>query len=70
MAEQIEQMNRLTFGQRFHGDDITAVSPAGRSHRHHPDTVLPVATEIVNPVQEFIWGHFKLTDHLNETQNK
>lgn len=55
-----------TFSQGLDSDDLTAVASSGWRHRHHPDTVLSIPTQVRNSVGEWVRGGFKLADDLWE----
>lgn len=53
-----------TFGQRLHCDLFAVIAMTSSSHRHHPDTVLSVPSQIWYPVEICIWRRLKLAHHL------
>lgn len=55
-----------TFGQGLDSDDLTAVASSGWCHRHHPDTVLSIPTQVRNSVGKRVRGGFELADDLWE----
>lgn len=55
-----------TFGQGLDSDDLTAVASSGWRHRHHPDTILPIPTQVRNSVGKRVRGGFELADDLWE----
>lgn len=59
-----------TFGQRLHHDLLAVVSVSGRCHGHHPDAVLPVASQIGNSVEVGIGRRLKLAHHLWEARHR
>lgn len=58
-----------TFSKWFDCDDLAAIPAARRCHCHHPDAVLPVPTQILYLVEEFVWSSVELADHLSEVSN-
>lgn len=60
----------LTFGQRLHSDLLAVVAVSGSRHRHHPDAVLPVASQVGDSVEVRIWRRLKLAHHLREGRDR
>lgn len=61
---QFVLVHGCTFGQRFHCDLLAVVAVTGSRHRHHPDAVLPVSSQIGDPVEIRIRRGLELAHHL------